>query len=501
MNQAVQIPFDNTYLQVAETLFAKQLPTPVKKPGWIRINHALAEGLSIDPQQLQTEEGLAILSGNAIAKGSEPIATAYAGHQFGNFNPQLGDGRAILLGEVVGNDGNRYDLQLKGAGTTPFSRMGDGRSPLGPVLREYILSESMFALGVPTTRSLAAVTTGQKVVRDELLPGAILTRVARSHIRVGTFQFFAARNDVESLKKLADYVIERHYPEAVQADNPYLAMLSMVVTAQATLIAHWQSIGFIHGVMNTDNMLVSGETVDYGPCAFMEGFHPATVFSSIDQRGRYAYGNQPAIAHWNLAWLAQSLLLLVDASDAQVMKKLQAVLDGFVDQYQQAYQQRMCAKIGIQKVDETADKLVDDLLVLMAKHDIDFTLGFRVLSEWLERNELKAETNAGTIAVSDLYSLPGEFQSWIQRWQQHLGVFEGVEVGAIRNSMNACNPVFIARNHQVEKAINAGNVGNFEPFNRLVDLLATPFDFDPDFSDYAMPAKPEEQVLKTFCGT
>ncbi|WP_461516912.1 protein adenylyltransferase SelO [Porticoccus sp.] len=516
MNQLVKIPFDNTYLHVAEALFAHQLPTPVKQPGLIRINEALAEALSIDPQQLASEEGIAVLAGNVIPEGAEPIATVYAGHQFGGWNPQLGDGRAILLGEVIGKDGCRYDLQLKGAGITPFSRMGDGRSPLGPVLREYIVSEAMAALGVPTTRSLAAVTTGERVVRDEFHPGAILTRVARSHIRIGTFQYLAAREDFESLKQLADHVIERHYPEAARADNPYLSLLTQVITAQAELVAHWQSIGFIHGVMNTDNMLISGETVDYGPCAFMENYDPATVFSSIDSGGRYAYRNQPAIAQWNLAWLAQSLLPLMDDDEATAVKLAQAALDKLSDQYQENYQRRMCAKIGVTRVDAAANELVSALLSLMADHRVDFTLGFRVLADWLVwdgRQDGEQDSNesnsAESIAADSLYPLPTVFQGWLRDWQQFLGIghAEGKaqlgeqEIATIRAAMLACNPVFIPRNHQVEQAIEAGNSGDFEPFHRLVDVLATPFEFDPANRDYAMPATSEQRVVRTFCGT
>ncbi len=520
MSHVVQIPFDNTYLHVAEALFSHQLPTPVKQPGLIRINEALAEALSIDPRQLASAEGIAVLAGNQIPEGAEPIATAYAGHQFGGWNPQLGDGRAILLGEVIGRDGCRYDLQLKGAGVTPFSRMGDGRSPLGPVLREYIVSEAMAALGVPTTRSLAAVTTGERVVRDEFLPGAILTRVARSHIRVGTFQYLAARQDFDTLRQLADHVIARHYPEAGRADNPYLSLLAQVISAQAGLVAHWQSIGFIHGVMNTDNMLISGETIDYGPCAFMENYDPATVFSSIDQGGRYAYRNQPAIAQWNLVWLAQSLLPLIDADEGLAVKQAQAALDAFGDRYLENYQRRMCAKIGIEQVDDAANGLVSELLSLMAEQRVDFTLGFRVLAEWLVWNgerdgDLDGKSggeeyrSAGAIAAASLYPLPEQFQGWLQRWQQLLGIgsirgnhqVREQKIDAVRSAMLACNPVFIPRNHQVERAIEAGNIGDFEPFHRLVEVLAAPFEFDPAKQDYAMPATPEQRVARTFCGT
>ncbi len=502
MKHVVQIPFDNTYRQLTESLYSQQLPTPVAKPGLIRVNTVLAEVLGIDPQQLTTEEGIAVLAGNVIPEGAEPIATVYAGHQFGNWNPQLGDGRAILLGEVVGKDGCRYDLQLKGAGTTPFSRMGDGRSPLGPVLREYIVSEAMAALGVPTTRSLAAVTTGEKVIREKVLPGAILTRVARSHIRVGTFQYFAARQDFETMEQLADHVIARHYPEVAEADNPYAALLCRVIDAQADLVAHWQSIGFIHGVMNTDNMLICGETVDYGPCAFMEHYDPTTVFSSIDHSGRYAYRNQPAIAQWNLACLAQALLPLIDSEEEQAVKQAQEALNRFSSQYQQNYQRRMCTKIGVEQETETANQMVVELLSLMGKHQVDFTLGFRVLSDWLD-------WDGSTISDTSLYPLLEDFHGWVKGWQQHLGIGPGgnsssadqEKIADIRSRMLACNPVFIPRNHQVERAIDAAYDGNFEPFHQLVDVLAKPFVFDPDKAEYAMPATPEQSVFQTFCGT
>ncbi|NHO67817.1 YdiU family protein [Aestuariicella hydrocarbonica] len=501
MNPAVKIPFDNTYLNVADALFSKQLPTAVEHPGLIRINEALAELLFIDPEQLRGAEGVAVLAGNAIPAGAEPIATVYAGHQFGNWNPQLGDGRAILLGEVVAKDGYRYDLQLKGAGQTPYSRMGDGRSPLGPVLREYIVSEAMAVLGVPTTRSLAAVTTGEKVARDQFLPGAILTRVARSHIRVGTFQYFSARQDLDSLTRLADHVISRHYPEAGQAANPYVSLLSQVVEAQAKLIAQWQSIGFIHGVMNTDNMLVSGETVDYGPCAFMENYDPETVFSSIDHAGRYAYSNQPPIAHWNLAWLAQSLLPLVDSDETKAIQLVQEALDNFKEQFLYHYNQRMCAKIGVAQVSEEANELVAELLAIMAKHQVDFTLGFRVLAEWLFWD--RTEQGKSAIDAASLYTLPDEMQGWVRRWHELLALTQRTaeDIAAIARGMHACNPVFIPRNHQIEFAIQAGNAGDLEPFHRLVEVLSTPFEFDAQKLDYAMPATPDQRVLRTFCGT
>ncbi|GAB1259873.1 protein adenylyltransferase SelO [Aurantivibrio plasticivorans] len=490
MTSAVKIPFNNTFCRLNSALFAYQAPTPVQNPGLIRVNDALAALLGIDPLQLKSEEGVAALAGNVVPEGAEPIATAYAGHQFGNWNPQLGDGRAILLGEVIGKDGARYDIQLKGAGVTPFSRMGDGRSPLGPVLREYVVSEAMAVLGVPTTRSLAAVTTGEKVIRDEILPGAILTRIAKSHIRVGTFQFFAARQQRETLTILADHVIDRHYPDAKNAGIVYLELLNCVIRAQAKLIAHWQSLGFIHGVMNTDNMLVSGETVDYGPCAFMEEYHPGMVFSSIDRQGRYAYGNQPAIAQWNLAWLAQSLLPLIHDDEDKSIELVQQALDNFKPLFTAEYQQRMFQKVGIDSASAEAMKLLNDFLPLLQANNIDFTLGFRVLADYLDE----------THTIRTFYALPGEFDNWIAKWNAYLSAKDS-NLEEVANRMRQVNPVYIPRNHQIEVAIQAGNRGDFEPFHQLVDRLSNPFDFDPTHTQYALPATDAERVTQTFCGT
>ena len=501
MTSSLNIPFDNQYIRIADTLFSEQLPTPVKQPELIRLNQSLAKLLGIDPEQLRTREGVEVLAGNRIAKGSEPVATVYAGHQFGHWNPQLGDGRAILLGEVVGTDGLRYDIQLKGAGITPYSRSGDGRSPLGPVLREYIISEAMAAFGVPTTRALAAVASNEKVYRDEILPGAVLTRVARSHIRVGTFQFFSARGDTDTIQKLADHVIARHYPEIISMENSsansnvYLRLLQSVISRQAVLMAQWLSLGFIHGVMNTDNMLVSGETVDYGPCAFMEAYHSGTVFSSIDQQGRYAYGNQPNIASWNLAWLGQSLLPLIDSDEKAAIEKIKSALDQFATQFQQQYRQRMCAKIGLIDASDDDVAQLETFLSLMHQHQVDFTLGFRVLSDYLESDE---PTDG---SVAQLYPLPNEFNKWLAQWRERFNLSDVASIESIRQQLNSVNPVFIPRNHRVEQVISAANKGDFFPFHHLVDLLDDPFTFDPDNASFALPATPEEEVLRTFCGT
>lgn len=491
-SSAVSIPFDNRYIQVADTLFTKQLPHPVKHPNLIRLNDDLATFLSIDPAQLQCVEGVEILAGNRIAKGSEPIATAYAGHQFGHWNPQLGDGRAVLLGELIGADGLHYEVQLKGAGPTPYSRGGDGRSPLGPVLREYIVSEAMTALGIPSTRSLAAVSTGESVMREDMLPGGILTRVARSHIRVGTFQFFAAQEDWNSVRCLADHVIERHYPTVKVADNVYLALLSAVIQAQVELVARWQSIGFIHGVMNTDNMLVSGETVDYGPCAFMDSYHPRRVYSSIDRKGRYAYGNQPAIAHWNLSWLAQSLLPLIDENEDKATALIQQTLEDFFDQYQQCYRSLMAEKIGFDTASDKANERVTELLALMTEHELDFTLVFAGLADYLDEDE-------AADSLASLYPFPAVLQPWLQSWRQLL--LENGDIAASQRSMRRTNPVYIPRNHLIEEVIQAANGGDFSLFHNLVDRLSSPYDYDAEQQMYALPPRPEQVVARTFCGT
>jgi len=488
------IPFDNSYVLMPARFFSHRLPTPVEQPTLIRINHALAQQLRIDATWLASDEAVLVFAGNEIPAGATPIATAYAGHQFGSWNPQLGDGRAILLGEVIATDGKRYDIQLKGAGETPYSRNGDGRSPLGPVLREYIISEAMAVLGVPTTRSLAAVASGEPVFRETTLPGAVLTRVASSHIRIGTIQFFAGREDHESVKLLADHVIARHYPEAARHERPYLALLENVIAQQAQLIALWQQLGFIHGVMNTDNMLLSGETIDYGPCAFMEAYNPATVFSSIDRGGRYAYQNQPPIAQWNLMWLAQALAPLIDADETTAVALAREALGKFVVLYQQHYERGMLAKIGLAKHTSENVALLNELLELMTQAATDHTLTFRRLSE------IVSDTLPEAARVGERYPLPDALAPWLLKWRERL-TEEGITPAQQQQMMLAKNPVFIARNHLVEQAIQAGSQGDFQPFNQLVDVLASPFTFKPELTRYAMPAQPEETVTRTFCGT
>ncbi len=501
------LPFDNSYARLPPQFYAAQLPTPVSAPGLIRINHALAHQLGIDPMWLQSAAGVEIIAGNSILAGAEPIATVYAGHQFGGWNPQLGDGRAILLGELIGRDGLRYDLQLKGAGRTPYSRGGDGRSPLGPVLREYIVSEAMAALGVPTSRALAAVTSGETVLREQgMLPGAVLARVAQSHIRIGTLQFFAARQDNDSLRLLADHVIDRHYPAARAAERPYLALLELAVSGQASLMAQWQSYGFIHGVMNTDNMLLSGETIDYGPCAFMDSYHPDTVYSYIDRGGRYAYGKQPTIAHWNLVQLAQALLPILHVDTDQALASAQAAVNTFSDLFLAAYRQRMNAKLGLSEYMEEDDLLLQDLLTLMADHEADFTLTFRLLADLGNASSSSDPPESGNLQpaaagnVKQLFALPA-FHGWLERWRKRLAL-EQSDAATLQTNMYAVNPAIIARNHLVEEVIVAAtNDQNFKPFHALVDRLAAPFSYAPEHAYYAYPPRPEQIVARTFCGT
>ena len=495
MTTTISLPFDNSYARLGEQFYTRQLPVPVSSPGLIRINHPLARQLGLDPDWLESEQGVEFIAGNYIADGTDPLAAVYAGHQFGGWNPQLGDGRAILLGEVIAKDDVRYDIQLKGSGRTPYSRGGDGRAPLGPVLREYIVSEAMAVLGVPTSRALGAVTTGEWVRRESRLPGAVLARVAQSHIRIGTFQFFASRQDLGALKTLIDHVIQRHYPQAAKTENPVRSMLDGVVARQASLIAHWQSLGFIHGVMNTDNMLLSGETIDYGPCAFMDEFEPGKVFSSIDHGGRYAYGNQPAIAHWNLSVLTQSLLPFLDVDQEKALASGQAAIDAFPDLYQDAFMNNMLKKLGLTKKTDGDAVLIQDLLKHMHEHQTDFTLTFRYLSDLVD------PTTASGGGVGSLVELPNAFEPWLERWQQRLSLHP-MDTTQRQKEMYAVNPVYIPRNHLVEEAISAAEEHqDFEPFNKLVEILANPFEFDRANARYAIPPRPEQVVRQTFCGT
>ena len=485
------LSFNNTYTQLPERFYSRQMPSPVSAPGMIRVNQDLARRLGIDPVWLKSEEGTATIAGNLVPEGAEPIATVYAGHQFGAWNPQLGDGRAILLGEVIGTDGQRYDIQLKGAGQTPYSRMGDGRSPLGPVLREYLVSEAMHALGIPTSRALAAVTTGETVFREEALPGAVLARVAKSHIRIGTVQFFASRNDREALKLLVGHVLNRHYPDLLDAENRPLALLRRVMEIQAGLVAKWQMAGFIHGVMNTDNMLLSGETIDYGPCAFMDHYAAQTVFSSIDHGGRYAFRNQPAIAHWNIACLAQALLPIISDEEETATHLAGEALKEFQPLFLEAKMAGLRAKFGLKTRQEADEALAENFLALLEAQQMDFTLAFRRLAEMAGS---EPEQNVG-----HLISFPPAFDSWLQGWRKRC---EDEDFAGRQKAMLATNPAMIPRNHLIENAIGeATRAGNLEPFHTLADALQAPFDLEGIPADFLRPPRPEEVVQQTFCGT
>ncbi len=495
MNLKTTPIFDNSYARLPQQFYSCQLPEAVSAPGLIRVNHALAGYLGFDPHWLESAAGVELIAGNYIPTGAQPLATAYAGHQFGGWNPQMGDGRAVLLGEVIATDGKRHDIQLKGSGRTAWSRNGDGRSPLGPVLREYIVSEAMAVLAVPTTRALAAATSGEWVRREERLPGAVLVRVARSHIRIGTFQYFASRQDHGALRALVEHVIQRHYPGAAQAENPVRAMLDGIVARQATLIARWQSLGFVHGVMNTDNILVSGETIDYGPCAFMDAFDAAAVFSSIDQSGRYAYRNQPHIAHWNLSMLAQALLPMLHEDHDQAISTGQAAIDVFPDLYMAAYQQEMRRKLGLTTEQKDDNALIQDLLELMQEHQTDFTLAFRRLSD------LADPENSTANHVSSIFEFPAAFNPWLEHWRSRTGS-EPQPAKARQLAMYSINPAFIPRNHLLEEAIAAAvSRQDFSDFHALADVLARPFEFDAERQRHALPPRPEQIVRQTFCGT
>ena len=468
---ALQFAFDNSYARLPDRLYVHLSPTPVRAPRPIAVNVRLARDLGLDPDALARDEGTRVLAGNLIPDGAQPLAQAYAGHQFGHWNPRLGDGRAILLGEVVGTDGRRRDIQLKGAGPTPWSRGGDGRAWLGPVLREYICSEAMHALGVPTTRALAAVLTGETVWRDTALPGAVLTRVATSHIRVGTFQYLAARGDLSGLAALTDHAIVRHFP---QADGP-AGLLAAVTAAQAALIADWMALGFIHGVMNTDNCAISGETIDYGPCAFMDAYHPATVFSAIDHAGRYAYANQPQIALWNLAQFATALIPLRDDRDAAI-EDFTAIINDFGSLYETAWLDRFGAKLGLARPVEEDRALIEALLALMARDGADFTATFRAL---------------GTAAARDQFADRDAFAAWETRWRAR-----APDPGIMARS----NPAVIPRTHRIEAVISAAVAGDLAPFHAMCAAVTDPFATPAD-PLWTTPPAEGERVSRTFCGT
>ena len=476
--------FDASYARLPQRFYARLKPTPVRNPRIVKLNYPLAEELGLDPKRLDGDVGAAFFAGNHVPEWAEPLAMAYAGHQFGHFVPQLGDGRAILLGEIIGRDGKRRDLHLKGAGQTPFSRRGDGRAALGPVLREYIISEAMYALGIPTTRTLAAVTTGEPVLRETTLPGAVLARVAASHIRIGTFEYFAARGDDEAIKVLTDYALTRHYPALQGASNPALALLEAVCDSQAALVARWMQVGFIHGVMNTDNMTISGETLDYGPCAFMDTYDPETVFSSIDHHGRYAFGNQPRIAQWNLARFADTLLPLLADHHEKAVALAEETINQFPERFERYWQDGMRCKLGLTSEQSDDASLLQSLLYLMKQHADDYTNTFRLLC-----------------AVAEGGEAPSGYESWVTRWQSRLGQ-ERYSPQEAATLMRANNPAFIPRNHRVEAAINAAvKQGDFAPLEALLVVLSTPFAQKPAHTAYANPPAPHERVHQTFCGT
>lgn len=491
---------DNSLARLGKPFSEASMPTVVPAPQWIAFNTSLAQQLQLPEQYWQTNAGLNLFSGNNLPEWATPAAHAYAGHQFGHFVPQLGDGRALLLAEVIDRDGKRVDMQLKGAGTTPFSRRGDGRSPLGPVLREYLISEAMHALGIPSTRALAAVITGDWVQRDTAEPGAILTRIASSHIRVGSFQYIAHRGanhqaqngEQTELKTFADYVIKRHYPECLSQENPYLAFLTAVIDNQAKLIANWMSIGFIHGVMNTDNMTISGETIDYGPCAFMDSFNPAQVYSYIDSQGRYAWGNQPKIASWNLARFAETLLPLIAEQREQAIELASAAVQSFGQRNEAYFLQLMAKKIGLQQVTADDEGLIAGFLQLLHSNTVDFSQGFRLLSQSV------TDSNSGTVT---LMTDKAAWQHWASVWQQRLAV-QGLDLSQVQANMDATNPAIIPRNHIIAKVIQQATTdGDLRLFNQLKQALATPFELKPEDAFLAEPPSDKEQIKNTFCGT
>ncbi|WP_276679954.1 protein adenylyltransferase SelO [Thalassolituus oleivorans] len=505
MSASLTIPFVNIYATLPSQFYSRAMPTPVANPALILFNHDLATELGIELNGKSNDELALLFSGNQLPDGADPLAMAYSGHQFGQLNPQLGDGRALLLGDVINRDGQRRDIQLKGAGRTPYSRGGDGRSPIGPVLREYVMCEAMHALGVPTTRALAAISSGEHVIREQREPGGVFTRVASSHIRVGTFQYFAVRRDIDGLRTLADHVLARHYPEINnQADDRYLQLFTAICHKQAELIANWMQLGFIHGVMNTDNMTVSGETIDYGPCAFMDTYKANTVYSYIDRNGRYAYQNQPAIGQWNLARLAETLLSLINDDEKTAIAQVTEVLQDFAVWQQQAWLQAMRKKLGLATEQETDQALIESLLSALTEAEMDYTLFFRRLCD-LAENPDAADTKLGVLTLIQAPACNGSndtaIEHWLDEWQarcQH----ETSSPKEQAIAMRAVNPAYIPRNHRVAEVIKAAEDNNdFEPFKRLLRILAHPYAEQPGYSSYQLPPQPDEKVLRTFCGT
>jgi uncharacterized protein YdiU (UPF0061 family) len=481
--------FDNTYARELAGFYVPWKAAQVARPRMIKFNRQLAEELGLDADALDSERGARIFSGNETPEGAVPLAQAYAGHQFGGFVPQLGDGRALLIGEVIDRNGRRRDIQLKGAGPTPFSRAGDGRAALGPVLREYLIGEAMHAFGIPTTRALAAVLTGEPVYRERALPGAVLTRVAASHVRVGTFQFFAMRGEQAKVRQLADYVIDRHYPELKSQANPYLALVERVCDKQAALVTGWMHVGFIHGVMNTDNMTISGETIDYGPCAFMDHYDPATVFSSIDTQGRYAYANQSRIAQWNLARLAETLLPLIDEDTNRAIARATEAVNAFSGRYESYWTKGMRAKLGLFTEEEADLNLATEFLTAMEGNNVDYTLAFRYLADAALGQQER---------VRALFADPSAYDRWSGHWRARLSR-EAVEPLERAQAMRRANPAFIPRNHRVEEALSAAmEHDDYAPLETLLKILARPFDDQPEFADFADPPPEGQGHYRTF---
>ena len=482
--------FENSYAALPEDFYARVHPEKAPAPELIRLNETLAEQLGLDLEWLKSDAGVAMLSGGKLPEGAQPVAMAYAGHQFGGWVPQLGDGRAHLIGELLDSKGIRFDLHLKGSGRTPFSRRGDGKAALGPVLREYIVSEWFAAMGIPATRSLAVVTTGELVSRETHLPGAVLARVAQSHIRVGTFQYFAGRDDSHAIRTLADYMIERHFPELQHEDGRYLKMFKEIASRQARLIAQWMGVGFIHGVMNSDNMQLAGETIDFGPCAFMDAFRFDKVFSSIDRQGRYAWVRQPDIAQWNLARLAETVLPLFDANQEKAISMAEEALGEFVNLFKHHYTDLFSTKLGVRE-DASADHLVETALELMQEHHVDFTLFFRRLTQ--------VANGSDKHLLLELFTDQVAAHRWLETWQQKWST--RTDKNADLKAMQQVNPIYIPRNHRIESVIKQAYQGDFKAFHQLVDTLQSPCNEQPDRPDYEAAPEAYEEVRQTFCGT
>lgn len=502
----INFNFDNSFARRLEGFYAPVTGDEVPAPRIIALNRPLARQLNLEPDALDSEDGAAIFAGSVSPDGASPLAQVYAGHQFGGFAPRLGDGRALLIGEVIDQSGQRRDIQLKGSGRTPFSRSGDGKAVLAPVLREYLMAEAMHALGIPTTRALAAVTTGERVMREGWQPGAVLTRVAASHIRVGTLQYFAARGENEKVRQLADYAISRHYPELTDDPAPYLKLIKAVGERQAMLLAKWMHVGFVHGVMNTDNMTLAGETIDYGPCAFIDNYDTGAVFSSIDYMGRYAYSNQPIAAQWNLARLAETLIPLIDPDDSdRAIELATAAVEQFMDSYDDRWLSGMRKKVGLVDVQSDDKNLVETLLETLQSEQVDFTLFFRELAKITASDEAESDdvdvSDESQRALLALFDDPGRIEDWLQRWRQRLSS-QPQSKKQRRESMDGVNPLYIPRNYQVENALqSAVQESDFAPFEKLHAVLATPFDEQPGMREFAAPPPPDFGHYRTFCGT